>query len=80
LGIDKIFLDELIEYLKNYKLDGFLLQIDKAQHELLDIGNDFIRKKIYFCDKFELLSDDDWDNINKACKSKIKEWFESVGL
>jgi hypothetical protein len=88
LGIDKIFLDELIEYLKNYKLDGFpknipdsfLLQIDKAQHELLDIRNDFIRKKIYFCDKFELLSNDDWDNINKACKSKIKEWFESVGL
>jgi len=88
LGIDKILLDKLIEYLKNYKLDGFsknipdnfLLQIDKVSHELLDVRNDFIRKKIYFCDKFETLSETDWDNINKACKEKIKEWFESVGL
>ena len=89
LGIDNKLFEKLIDYLKKFKLDGFsikkipenfLVQIDKAQHELLDNRNGFIKKKIYFCDKFESLSDDDWENINKTCKEKIKEWFENCQL
>ena len=88
LGINNDLLDKLINFLKNYKLNGFssdipnnfVLQIDKAQHELLDNMNNFIKKKIYFCDNFDKLTETDWENINKNCKEKIKEWFESVNL
>ena len=88
LGINNDLLDKLINFLKNYKLNGFssdipnnfVLQIDKAQHALLDNMNNFIKKKIYFCDNFDKLTETDWENINKNCKEKIKEWFESVNL
>jgi len=86
--IDRLVLDSMIEFLKNYKKTGFandipesfLLQVDKAQHILLDSMNKFINKKIYFCDNFNNLSYSDWSKINQATEDKIKEWLESVPI
>jgi 23S rRNA U2552 (ribose-2'-O)-methylase RlmE/FtsJ len=79
--------EKLLEFLKNYNkvglvkldnivdLDDFLLQLDKAQHNLIDNLNDFIRKKIYFADNVDKLTSHDWIYINKGIKDKIGEWL-----
>ena len=81
-------LDSMIEFLKKYEKvgftdeipDDFLAQLDTAQHMLLDNMNKFIKKKIYFCDNFTKLDENDWNNINLAIKEKINEWIEKISI
>jgi hypothetical protein len=39
-----------------------------------------IRKKIFFLDNFDKLSEDDWNTINKAIKNKIYEWLSDIPI
>jgi len=87
-GIEIKLLDRLIEFLKDYKTIGFLanipinflLQVDKAQNELIENMNKFIKKQIYFCDNFENITDKEWKIIKKSIKEKIKDWFNDLEL
>jgi len=85
-GINTKLLDKLIDFLKEYKTVGFLsnipinfsLQVDKAQNELIENMNKFIKKQIYFCDNFEKITDEEWIIIKKSIKEKIKDWFSQI--
>jgi hypothetical protein len=87
-GINTKLLDKLIDFLKEYKTVGFLsnipinfsLQVDKAQNELIENMNKFIKKQIYFCDNFENITDKEWNIIKKSIKEKIKEWIAQIDL
>jgi len=85
-GICNKLLDKLIDFLKNYKLVGFItsmpntftLQVDKAQNELIENMNKFIKKQIYFCDNYENIKNEDWLLLKKAIKEKLKDWFIDI--
>ena len=86
---DKLF-NKLIDFLKKYDMTGlidlheiderFLLQLDKGQHLLLDNLNHFIKKKIYFADTFDQLTEKDWKYINNSIDEKIKEWLDDFPI
>ena len=87
-GIDQTLLNDLLNFLTNYKQvgfskdipDSFLLQANQMQHKLLDNFNKMIRKKIFFVDTFKKLSKEDWDKLDEAIQDKIKEWFDKVPI
>jgi hypothetical protein len=86
---DKLF-NQLIDFLKKYDLIGlidlheiderFLLQLDNGQHLLLDNLNHFIKKKIFFADNFDKLTDKDWKYINNSIDEKINEWLDDFPI
>ena len=86
-GINQNLLDKLIDFLQNYKLVGFItsmpntftLQVDKAQNELIENMNKFIKKQIYFCDNYENIKEEDWGLLKKAIREKLKDWFNDIG-
>jgi len=85
-GIDTKLLDKLIDFLKEYKTVGFItslpntftLQVDKAQNELIENMNKFIKKQIYFCDNFNNITEEEWNILRKAIKEKIKDWINDI--
>jgi hypothetical protein len=54
------------------------LQVDKAQNELIENMNKFIKKQIYFCDNYENIKEEDWDLLKKAIKEKLKNWCKMI--
>jgi len=87
-GIKPQLLDKLINFLKDYKTIGFMinipmnfmLQVDKMQNELIENMNKFIKKQIYFCDNYETITKEEWIIIKKTIKEKIKDWFLSINI
>ena len=85
-GINQNLLDKLIDFLQNYQLVGFItsmpntftLQVDKAQNELIENMNKFIKKQIYFCDNYENIKEEDWTLLKKAIKEKLKNWCKMI--
>ena len=85
-----MLLDDMIGFLRNYRFVGwtglnnipseFLLQLNNIQTKLIDNRNAMIRKKIFFLDNFDKLSEDDWNTINKAIKNKIYEWLSDIPI
>jgi hypothetical protein len=87
-GIKPQLLDKLINFLKDYKTIGFMinipmnfmLQVDKMQNELIENMNKYIKKQIYFCDNYETITKEEWIIIKKTIKEKIKDWFLSINI
>jgi len=85
-GICNKLLDNLIDFIKDYKSIGFLsdmptnftLQVDKMQNELIENMNKFIKKQIYFCDNYENIKDDTWKILKTGIKEKIKDWLNDL--
>ena len=89
-GLDNDILDNMIEFIKSYKLIGFadnkqipetfLLQINKMQHMILNNLDAYIRKKIYFTDNFDKITDEQWDKLQHIIKDKMNEWLTTFPI
>lgn len=85
-GISPILLDKLYGILNNTISRGiidisnidhtFLETLDKYQNIIQDNMNSYIRKKIYFTDNFDTISESDWKNIENNNRVKLNNWIK----